>query len=127
VTILWIKHQIGTYHYWLTAIKWIFCIKFVHKSGGINTINECLGAKILLMKCYINEQTFKCSNICLHPNTYISECYSVSNLVVGSLSYLCMEGWSYNLFVFKWTWCSVNKDIKFTYKFAFIVWHCAMK
>ena len=47
--------------------KVTFCVKFVHESD-ISTINECLGAKILLTNVtYVNEQTFKYSNICSCP------------------------------------------------------------
>jgi len=49
--------------------KVTFCIKFVHKLG-INTINECLGAKnILTNVTYINKWTFECYNALLH--TYV--------------------------------------------------------
>jgi len=45
VTILWFKPQMRYLPFLTYSNKVTFCIKFAHKSG-INTINECLGAKI---------------------------------------------------------------------------------
>ena len=66
VTISWMKPQIRRYLPLLTySNKVTFCMKFTHKSG-INTINECLGAKILLTNVtrtneHWNVPTFVCA------------------------------------------------------------------